>query len=449
MQIKRLDIEGFRSFAQAGRLDLALPTGKRGSGITAVVGPNNAGKSTVIEALSMFRLSQPTFSEGKRNKQAGDRISIKSTTINDQQYELRTVDSGGSETIWTPSFGYQNPFSLFYLPSRRAFSPYFSRSETTRQQYMSNFATSQFRSATVDNFYQRLFTAQQNRTEFDRVLSRVLYPVPDWKIDQTDQGMYYIKIQSGNAFHNSDGLGEGLVSLLFIVDALYDSSPNDIIVIDEPELSLHPSLQFKLFQLLADYATERQIVYATHSPYFVDWSAIFEGAVVVRAHKHVDEQYTVLSSLSQQSVNGLKGLIHNLNNPHVLGLDAREVFFLEDRVILVEGQEDVVFYRRIAEQIGEQMKGTFFGWGVGGAENMQLIASVLENLGFDRVVGVLDANKESLRTNLATMFPRYRFFTIPADDVRTKEPVSAREGVEGLADSGGPGLLQSRGGGTE
>ena len=52
--------------------------------------------------------------------------------------------------------------------------------------------------------------------------------------------------------HNSDGLGEGTVSLLYIADALYDSSSEDVIVIDEPELSLHPEHQRRLRGVLAD-----------------------------------------------------------------------------------------------------------------------------------------------------------------------------------------------------
>lgn len=64
-------------------------------------------------------------------------------------------------------------------------------------------------------------------------------------------------------YHNSDGLCEGIASLLFIVDALYDTREGDLIVIDEPKLSLHPAYQRRLADLLAEYAKDRQIVYVT------------------------------------------------------------------------------------------------------------------------------------------------------------------------------------------
>ena len=49
---------------------LRSPDGRPGSGLTILVGANNSGKSTVVEAfeaLSKSRGNAPTFSIGKRN----------------------------------------------------------------------------------------------------------------------------------------------------------------------------------------------------------------------------------------------------------------------------------------------------------------------------------------------------------------------------------------------
>ena len=49
--------------------------------------------------------------------------------------------------------------------------------------------------------------------------------------------------------------------------------------------------------------------------------------------------------------------LRDFTNPHVLGLNASEVFFLRDRVILVEGQEDVACYRSMASQLKMDLGG--------------------------------------------------------------------------------------------
>ena len=74
----------------------------------------------------------------------------------------------------------------------------------------------------------------------------------------------------------------------------------------------------------------------------------------------------------------------NLYNPHTWGLDAREFFFQEDGIILVEGQEDVLLYPEIAKQLGKEIQGSFFGWGVGGSGNIPKLCSIAKDLGFKK-----------------------------------------------------------------
>ena len=66
-------------------------------------------------------------------------------------------------------------------------------------------------------------------------------------------------------------LGSGIeiiISLLFLETLASLSKENIIIIIDEPELHLHPYLQEKLIQYLKDLSKDKQILLSTHSPYF-------------------------------------------------------------------------------------------------------------------------------------------------------------------------------------
>jgi hypothetical protein len=97
-----LEIAGLRGFAKSERIDLAIPDGSYGSGMTILVGPNNAGKSTVVESFQAIAQSRrtPSFTEGKRNKLAGDRVELKLINSRAEIKTLATVAGGGSETTW-------------------------------------------------------------------------------------------------------------------------------------------------------------------------------------------------------------------------------------------------------------------------------------------------------------------------------------------------------------
>jgi hypothetical protein len=110
------------------------------------------------------------------------------------------------------------------------------------------------------------------------------------------------------------------------------------------------------------------------------------------------------------------------------------VFFLHDRVILVEGQEDVVFFDIVMKELGVDLPGSFFGWGVGGAGKMGAFAELLRDLGYEHVVGILDSDKTEERDRLEARFPEYRFECIPAPDIRTKAAQAPRDEKPGLLD---------------
>ena len=424
MTAKHLTIRGYRGFSNNQRLKFAQPTGQLGSGLTILVGPNSGGKSTVVESLNALSSRQPTFSVGKRNRSANSRVSI-SIKIDSTEHTLQTVESGGSETTRVPT---NSSIHYYVLPSRRFFSPYFSRGSSDRENYLQISSIPQTRSQERSEFRRRLFKALERRERFNELLGRIVSPLPEWTIDQSDQGQYYVSIDAGRYSHNSDGLGEGIVSILFLVDALYDSSPGDFIVIDEPELSLHPKYQKRISRLFGELSKDRQIVYATHSPYLIDLKYVLNGAQVARVHKFNGSSR--ISQPRKDTVSKLKGLIDDLNNPPALGLDARETFFQDEGVIVMEGQEDVVHYRFVLDQLVERsvltvdesaaLEDCFFGWGAGGATKIEVILSLLKNLGFRRVAAIFDHKEKSKLLAVRSMFPEFLIDVILADDVRTK-----------------------------
>ena len=436
MSIQTLEICGLRGFGRSQKITFAIPNGTLGSGLTIFVGPNSGGKSTIVEALRALSMRrEQSFSVGKRNQEAKDRVMISAVDTAGASHKLETIESGGSEASYsgTDALG-----RIYVLPSRRFFEPLFGKSSATRDAYITGYSLPPTRGSALNQFAHRLFALQEDgakKKQFNEVLERLVQPLPNWTIDLADSGQYFLKFRTGKSSHNSDGLGEGLVSCFFIVDALYDSTENDIIVIDEPELSLHPALQRRLSGLLRQYASKLQIILATHSVYMVDFHSIVAGAEIARVFLRGGN--TEVRALTRESIKRIEPFLRNRDNPHILGLDAREVFFLDDGVILVEGQDDVVAYPEIASQVGASFKGHFFGWGVGGADNTMAVGNMLRDFGCSRVTAIFDGNKRDAAERFRSEFQEFGCLVIEADDVRTKAAREARSEVVGLLDQDG------------
>lgn len=429
MPLEKLEISGFRGFSERQSLEFSVPNNQPGSGLTIITGANNSGKSSIIECLkARGGYQSPSFTVGARNASV-DFVEIK-YFINGKEESVSSLKKGSSET---KKDEVNQNFHIFVLPSRRAFNPFFGKGSHSREDYLNNSQLSAQRSSMLDSFQYRLFNILENQEAFNKILHRVLTFKPEWSIDQSDQGQYFLKFYSGELSHTSDGMGEGVVSIFAIVDSLYDSKPGDVIVIDEPELSLHPALQKRVFDLLKDFSKDRQIVISTHSPYFVDVPSIVNGSNLVRVVN--SGEGTEIFQLSSDARDVLEKLSkENLYNPHTFGLDAKELFFQEDGIVVVEGQEDVLLFPDIASQLNTAISASFFGWGAGGASNIGHICFFLKDLGFKKVAAILDGDKVEEIPKLKSSYPEYHFVQICADDIRTKKARKAIEAVDGLLD---------------
>ena len=257
MQIKKLKIKGLRGFAEETSINFAIPDNKNiGSGLTVLVGSNNSGKSTVIEAIHMLNNNADIVPISSRNIKTNGKVEIEIKDTNGNTLSLQSTENEGAfiERRYNNKIvEHIDNMNTFILSNKRSFSSTFHNNNyQTRENYKGNISQSDYRNENNinNNFGGRLLTVYKNRKKFDDCLEKVLSPLPKWTIESSNDNSLYLEFSFDGIKHSSKGAGDGYINIFNIVDALYDSTENNVILIDEPEISLHPDLQRKLFALL-------------------------------------------------------------------------------------------------------------------------------------------------------------------------------------------------------
>jgi putative ATP-dependent endonuclease of OLD family len=130
-------------------------------------------------------------------------------------------------------------------------------------------------------------------------------------------------------------LSSGEREILYFIFSLYGYDlRNGVMVIDEPELHLHPQMQRQYLQIIQQLKRELdlQFIIATHSPVFIDKETI---ANVYRFYLH-DGQTKVHHPTIDDSQRMLA---------RILDYTTSSKMFFVDKVILVEGETDECFHR--------------------------------------------------------------------------------------------------------
>ncbi|MBU1200192.1 AAA family ATPase [Patescibacteria group bacterium] len=426
LYLKRLEVEHFRGFYTKQTLVFAIPNGKKGSGLTVVVGPNNTGKTTILEAVKKFaHRGNAVFTEGERHGNKNVKLSL----VNTANGRKVLTTYGGSQTKFTGEEHYPDHQSFYLISARKDWQHYFGGGGSSRNAYKQQLYGMD-RLGSDGSFGQRIADIErdeQKNRQFKDIIAKLLPNITHWVVDTNDNNQRYIKYKTGTGdTHHSGFWGDGVVSLFKVAAALVpedeSEATNEILVIDEPELSLHPQLQKRLANFLSQIATDRQVVLVTHSPHFINWRDIKNGAIVLRLNKPQDRR-CVISKLDKTADHYEKLIVlaaDNWQKPQLMDVVAKEIFFGE-KILFTEGQEDVGLIKKFIDENELDIDFEIFGYGAGGAENMKYFFEIAKDLNLAKVACLLDRGKESLEKELKRKFPSFQVDILPTRNICDKK----------------------------
>lgn len=275
--LSNFSIGHIRSFSYPQSLSLAIPDGTKGSGYNLIVGKNNSGKSTLVKAIRDVLSKNDTITVGQEARHDPIRPSLRVVwQLPNGGHDRIGVDAGKSGSLLRKFGDYQTAAArLSYIPSRRPFAPEFQASSQLNPQdyehndYVNRRNQPAYFDAMLSSSLARLLIDENAHIRLTQLLARIDDRMKELDADNIG-GRDVIRFQSASGrWHIISDVGDGLINVVRILHAIVTSDPGQCILIDEPEVSLHPQLQRTLYELLYELSGIHQFIIVSHSPHFL------------------------------------------------------------------------------------------------------------------------------------------------------------------------------------
>lgn len=173
-----------------------------------------------------------------------------------------------------------------------------------------------------------------------------------------------------------DAISSGEREIINFIFGLFLEDLNDgIVIIDEPELHLHPNWQKKLIQILKKETKDKniQIFFVTHSSSFISYNILNNIYRIYK--KNGFSKFVRINDLLQNDEED--SFRKNLS---VINATNNEKIFFANNVILVEGITDEILFKKIYEtELGKIPDGLEFV-SISGKNNLDKFSAVLNKL---------------------------------------------------------------------
>jgi energy-coupling factor transporter ATP-binding protein EcfA2 len=183
---------------------------------------------------------------------------------------------------------------------------------------------------------------------FDRIIDKINSLLPAIKLIRSEKGFSIISKQGQPIQEEQVSSGEAELIALTIEVLVFSRSSlhNRILLLDEPDVHLHPDLQHKFIEFVESVASENdfRVVIATHST-----------AIISAFSMNADLQIIPMSKRDQVDFFSFKRSSISENILPVFGIHPLSTAFNKSPILLVEGEDD----RRVFEQMVRSGNGKF------------------------------------------------------------------------------------------
>jgi len=187
-----------------------------------------------------------------------------------------------------------------------------------------------------------LFTKDEEVGLLSKYLKKIGY---DWKIEEEESFLRYrVTLTKGSKDFDITKASSGEQEILnFLLGIFSLNVQGGVVIIDEPEIHLHPKWQKLLLEIISDLSATKnnQFIISTHSPTFV--SPITYNHII-RVYKD-DSNKSKIVVLKDVEPFELRDVLHIINGTN------NEKMFFADAVILVEGITDRLVFSKIVEDL--------------------------------------------------------------------------------------------------
>ncbi len=387
-----------------GRTPNTQPVSIEVTPVTVFVGPNNSGKSKILSEINRYCHSgqkntgdviidalefedvdyEKTLAEIKLKPKIGESLQPGHILVGKGSERLNLPMKQLDEALMSPNLR-PELFCQWCLKFSTIILDGYNRISLVNEQIMGDLQE------TPHTSFQFLFKDDKKRLEVRRIINEAFGSY--FVIDPTNGGMLRVKLSNRPPKTNEEERGlhkdainfhanaapiavasDGVKAFTGMITEIIAGDPN-ILLIDEPEAFLHPSLAHKLGKEIATATagTNKRIFVSTHSSNFV-MGCIQSGVPVNIVRLTYKNKVATARILPNDDVLKL------MRDPLLRSAGVLEGLFYEN-VVVTEGDTDRAFYQEVNERL-LQFKPA---WGISNclflnAQNKQTIRRIIKPL---------------------------------------------------------------------